>query len=364
MVKKTMKIQTEGIKYTGSKLKILPFITEKIRSVGGVRRVFDGFSGTTRVAQCLYQEGYEVTANDSSVWSDVFARCYLLSRKPLAHYQELIDYLNSLDGRYGWFSEHYGGLEQDTKRPFQMKNTMRLDAIREELDRLDLDLDDKCVALTSLVLALDAVDSTLGHYVSYLAEWSKRSYNDLKLCVPHICYRPELPEARVFCEDIFDAVHEGAYDLAYYDPPYGSNNEKMPPSRVRYSAYYHIWKSVILNDRPKLFGKANRREDSRDEVACSVFEEFRRAPSGRFVVTEAIDRLLRETQAEYVLLSYSSGGRATKSELMEVITGNGELVDFSEIDYRKNVMASMKWSNEWAAEDDKNKEYLFLIRKR
>lgn len=49
---------------------------------------------------------------------------------------------------------------------------------------------------------------------------------------------------------------------------------------------------------------------------------------------------------------------------MEVITGNGELVDFSEIDYRKNVMASMKWSNEWAAEDDKNKEYLFLIRKR
>lgn len=138
----------------------------------------------------------------------------------------------------------------------------------------------------------------------------------------------------------------------------------MPPSRVRYSAYYHIWKSVILNDRPKLFGKANRREDSRDEVACSVFEEFRRAPSGRFVVTEAIDRLLRETQAEYVLLSYSSGGRATKSELMEVITGNGELVDFSEIDYRKNVMASMKWSNEWAAEDDKNKEYLFLIRKR
>ena len=359
-----MLIQTEGIKYAGSKLKILPFITEKINAIGGVRRVFDGFSGTTRVAQCLYQSGYEVTTNDCSVWSDIFAHCYLLSHKPLSHYQELISHLNSLDVYCGWFSEHYGGNEEDTKRPFQLKNTMKLDAIRDEIDRLNLDIDDKCVALTSLILALDSVDSTLGHYVSYLAQWSKRSYNDLTLKLPHICYRPELPEAHVLREDIFDAVREREFDLAYYDPPYGSNNEKMPPSRVRYSAYYHIWKSVILNDHPQLFGKANRREDSRDEVASSVFEEFRKSESGRFIAIEAIERLLRETCSEYILLSYSSGGRATKAELLEAIAANGQLLDMSEIDYRKNVMASMKWSNEWASCDDVNKEYLFLMRKR
>ena len=44
-------------------------------------------------------------------------------------------------------------------------------------------------------------------------------------------------------------------DLAYYDPPYGSNNDKMPPSRVRYASYYHVWTTIIQNDRPELFGK-------------------------------------------------------------------------------------------------------------
>jgi len=57
------------------------------------------------------------------------------------------------------------------KRPWQKHNTRKLDAIREEIDRLNLDADDKAVALTSLILALDQVDSTLGHFASYLRDW-------------------------------------------------------------------------------------------------------------------------------------------------------------------------------------------------
>ena len=43
---------------------------------------------------------------------------------------------------------------------------------------------------------------------------------------------------RVLRNDIFNIVTTNEYDLAYFDPPYGSNNEKMPPSRVRYAAIY------------------------------------------------------------------------------------------------------------------------------
>jgi adenine-specific DNA methylase len=53
--------------------------------------------------------------------------------------------------------------------------------------------------------------------------------------------------------------HVMCNDLAYFDPPYGSNNEKRPPSRVRYAAYYHLWTSICRFDRPILFGKAQRR---------------------------------------------------------------------------------------------------------
>ena len=153
-------------------------------------------------------------------------------------------------------------------------------------------------------------------------------------------------------------------DLAYFDPPYGSNNEKMPASRVRYAAYYHLWKSVVLFDKPTLFGKAKRREDTSDRLAASVFEEFRRNDDGRFIAVDAIERLIRETQARWILLSYSSGGRATAEQLNEVMQSNGKLLAVLELDYKKNVMAGMRWTHEWInAAEKPNREFLFLLEK-
>ena len=362
---------TEGIKYAGSKLKILPYILGEIHTLPEIRSVMDGFSGTTRVSQALYQSGFNLVTNDVSVWSEVFAKCYLLADKPTAYYQEIIDHLNALQGVEGWFTQHYGGVDNEERKfPFQRKNTLHLDAIRQEIDSMNLPEIDRCVALTSLILALDHVDSTLGHYVSYLADWSPRSYNDLFLKVPHIIQKDELrerfgklPDVQIFRDDIFNTLKKAQVDLAYFDPPYGSNNEKMPPSRVRYASYYHLWTTVILNDEPELFGSSLRREDTRDGVAASPFEEFRTAADGHHIAMDALERLIREARARYVLLSYSSGGRATKRELLDILNANGTLLNVVEIDYRKNVMATMKWTGTWASKEDKNLEYLFLLEK-
>jgi len=133
----------------------------------------------------------------------------------------------------------------------------------------------------------------------------------------------------------------------------------MPPSRVRYASYYHIWTTVILNDKPALFGKANRREDTRDRVAGSVFEEFRKNENGNFIALEALRKLIINTRSRYILLSYSSGGRATKQELNDIIAESGKLLKAVEIDYKKNVMGNMRWTNEWINSDGKCHEYLF-----
>ena len=152
--------------------------------------------------------------------------------------------------------------------------------------------------------------------------------------------------------------------MAYFDPPYGSNNEKMPPSRVRYAAYYHLWTTLCLNDKPPIFGKAGRRDDSSDTVAGSVFEDFRRNAAGRFIVVDAIERMLRAARVKHIILSYSSGGRATAEELHEVISSVGHVVEVLEIDYRRNVMAGMRWTNEWVSDaETPNTEFLFLIEK-
>lgn len=350
---------TEGIKYTGSKLKILPYILRTISNLD-VHSALDAFSGTTRVSQAFSQIGFDTTANDLSEWSQVFATCYLLADKPDSYFQSIIDELNALPGYRGWFSEYYGSESPEGKRPFQMKNTMRLDAIRDKIEQLKLSWEDKCVLLTSLILAMDAVDNTLGHYAAYLSGWSPRSYNDICLKLPHRF--PITTKNKVLKDDAFNAVVE-YHDLVYLDPPYGSNNEKMPPSRVRYSAYYHIWKTIVLNDKPALFGKANRREDTRDNVHPSIFEEYRKNETGNFIAMQAIDDLIRKTNAHYILLSYSSGGRATKKELFDIIHSHGKLIDAQEIDYKKNVMSGMRWTNEWISDDNTYKEYLFLMEK-
>jgi adenine-specific DNA-methyltransferase len=95
-----------------------------------------------------------------------------------------------------------------------------------------------------------------------------------------------------------------------------------------------------------------------------VFEEYRRNDNGRFIVVEAIERLLRETRARHVILSYSSGGRATAEELNDVIRSAGKLIDVVEVDYKRNVMGGMRWTNEWVRDaDETNREFLFLIEK-
>lgn len=361
--------ETEGIKYAGSKLKLLPYIL-RLAKKNGAETVFDGFSGTTRVSQAFAKSGYTVIANDVSEWSKIFGLCYLKNTYDRGHYQPIIDHLNNLPGKDGWFTEHYGGRPNASrsegdclKRPWQIHNTRKLDAIREEIDKLSVSEIEKAVLLTSLILALDEVDSTIGHYASYLNQWSPRSYKTMKMQVPLVF--PQSKNHDVFHGDIFDITKKIETDLAYFDPPYGSNNEKMPPSRVRYAAYYHIWTTLCLNDRPALFGKANRRVDSSDRVAASIFEDFNRGVSGRFVVVEAIEKLIHQTRSRHIILSYSSGGRATADELGQVLESAGEIEDFISVDYKKNVMAAMRWTNDWIREvDEPNKEYLFLLRKR
>ena len=353
--------ETEGVKYAGSKLKLLPYILEIINDVKP-ESVFDGFSGSTRVSQALAKSGYAVISNDISAWSKVFGLCYLKNKKDENYYKPLIKHLNSLPGKEGWFTENYHTKLEGSKKPWKLHNLKKLDSIRDEIDELELPETETSVLITSLILGLDEVDSTLGHFASYLSEWSPRSHRHLRLRVPLLGKSKK--DHQVFCGDIFKVLGKVKADLAYFDPPYGSNNEKMPPSRVRYSAYYHLWTTICLNDRPAVFGKANRRVDSSDTVSSSIFEEFRKDASGRYIAVEAIEKLIKETNADYILLSYSSGGRATANELESALESAGEIEKVVSINHKKNVMASMRWTNDWIKDvEEPNKEYLFLLRK-
>ena len=354
-------VKTFGIKYAGSKQKIIPYLLKEAAKYD-IKKVFDAFSGTTRVSQSLALSGYNVISNDISIWSETFAKAFLLPRDERI-VQEVINHLNAVKLIDGWFTQHYGGDENEEKKLWQNKNTRKLDAIRAEIDNLNLDDVTRAIALTSLILALDKVDSSLGHFTSYLKKWSARSYNDLHLECPH--YQGNGLEHQILNQDVLALNHnEVPADLAYFDPPYGSNNEKMPPSRVRYASYYHLWTTIIKNDQPEVFGAAVRREDTRDSISVTPFEEFRKDKSGRFIALSAIEKIIKNANARYVILSYSSGGRATAEDLNDILTSNGKLIDTILIDYRKHIMASMAWTNEWISQTkEPHREFLFVLEK-
>ena len=92
-------------------------------------------------------------------------------------------------------------------------------------------------------------------------------------------------------------------------------------------------------------------------------EEFRKDEDDKYIAMRALHKLMENTKARYILLSYSSGGRTTKKELNNIIDEIGTLLEFIEINYKRNVMANMRWTNDWINDNGKHCEYLFLIRK-
>jgi adenine-specific DNA-methyltransferase len=78
----------------------------------------------------------------------------------------------------------------------------------------------------------------------------------------------------------------------------------------------------------------------------------------------ALEQLIRVAQARWIILPYSSGGRATVEELSDVLRRNGRLPKVREINYRQNVMARMTSTRQWIPDTRQpHREFLFLLEK-
>ena len=361
-------IPTEGIRYTGSKREIIPRIAALIKdNTENVRHILDGCAGTTRVSQAFKQLGYQVTCNDLADYTQVFGRCYLLNRKPPSHYADWLSELNALDGEDGWFTENYGGLvtsnpkgdaiqADGSKRPWQVHNTRKLDAIRRRIPELTSDPVEQSVLLTSLILAMDKVDNTMGHQVAYLKKWAARSHQTMTLKMPKLLV--EGGQCRLSQRSIFDV--DDFYDLVYLDPPYGTNNLVTKTTRVRYRSYYHIWTTICRNDRPSLHGAAFRRKDaSSDKIpgALSVFESTKTDE-----VYAATAQLLAQLNCRYILFSYNNKGKLSPEALRELFSPYTTLA-FLSFDHKEHAMKKATINEAWLGDQGRNQEFLILVEK-
>ena len=103
-----MKIETKGVRYLGSKNKILPLITDIIEDLDLKEKTFiDVFTGTTRVAQAFKTLGYKVTTSDLSWASEAYSCAMVCNDGDNSHLQPYLDELNALEGSPDWISNNY-----------------------------------------------------------------------------------------------------------------------------------------------------------------------------------------------------------------------------------------------------------------
>ncbi len=284
------------IKYIGSKRALLPWIVgtiEEIRRLEKVNTVVDLFSGSSRVGHALKARGFEVTANDMNTYAFVLAQALVEADARVYDQNRVSRILHELmqvAPVAGWFTR----ANCEDARYFQPKNGARIEAIREQIERIySNDPLLKAILLTSLILAADKVDSTTGVQMAYLKDWAPRAYNDLRLEYP-----PLLPGAgQAFLGDALEMAGWLEADVFYLDPPYNQHS---------YLGNYHVWETLVRWDNPQTYGVAQKRVDVQERK--SPFNSKREAK-------DAMMAVLSEIKANHVVVSFNDEGFFTAEEI-------------------------------------------------
>lgn len=287
------------IKYIGSKRTLVPLI-ERVAGRLPIASACDLFAGTTRVGQAMRRVGVRVVSNDLATYSEAFGRAYVADAGlDRARLRQALVHLGGLPGREGYVTETFCR----QARFFSPENGARIDAIREEIDRIAPEEPLRGALLTSLVEAADRVDSTCGLQMAYLKSPAPRSLRPLELREPAVVDGPAgevtRRDARALAGEL-DGV-----DCAYIDPPYNGHS---------YFANYHVWETIVRADAPDAYGVARKRVDCR--TTRSPFNGARDA-------WPALVDMIGALRTPWIVASVNDEGFHEPAAVAELLAGRG-----------------------------------------
>ena len=335
------------IKYLGSKRTLVPRIAQVMSVLAqhaGARSVIDLFSGTSRVGHALKAAAFQVHSNDHNAYAATLARCYVQADREHveADALKLIAELNALPGAPGYFTDTFC----EKSRFFHPKNGARVDAMREAIAQKHLPPELEAVLLVSLMEAADRVDSTTGVQMAYLKQWAARASNDIQLRMPDVLPQARAGKGSAHQLDAADAVAALRADVAYLDPPYNQH---------KYLGNYHIWESLVLWDKPEVYGIACKRIDCKERDS---------AFNSRTHSLASLKHVIERTQADHLIVSFNNEGYFDRETIESLLAARGEVVVI-ETDFKRYVGAQIGIYNPsgkkvGAVSHLRNKEYLYV----
>ena len=324
----------QTIQYMGSKDKLLRYLSHCLShfiqdfwtASPPPQTFFDAFAGSGRVSY-HFRDKFTIISNDKLHFSKTILSAYLCTPFDVeSRCADLINQLNHLPESDftqtdQWFTNTYGwdwndGKSADSngvKKVWLTKNSRKIDMMRHQIkewkESKRINKQEEDVLLLSLILGINKISNVVGHQNGYLKEWCAGAQRDLLLTVPNIAPNPTTNHQQ-YVGDIFTTMKQATADIAYFDPPYGTNNKNLSVA-TRYSSFYHLWNTLVTNERPVVFGKASKPISTKGYT-----EPLER--NKRTVVIPKFVRLIEEVRSPIVCFSYSNKSLLTAKDFEEV----------------------------------------------
>ena len=342
------------MRYIGGKSLLLDRIMAVLReNTVHVQSVIDLFAGSCVVSERFKREGLQVSVNDFLYFSHVLARGTVCLNRvpdfsgldvgdPIAFLNRMTLEESGLTLQECFMYRNYSPNEACTRMYFQNDNAIRIDVIRQTIERWREERrvgeDGYYYLLAALIAAIPYVSNIAGVYGAYLKHWDARSYHPLTLTAPELI--PSVQRVEAFHEDALALAGRIRADVAYLDPPYNAR---------QYLPNYHVLETAARYDHPVLRGVTGMRD----------YESQRSDYCIRSRAEAAFRKLFEALQVRYLIVSYNNEGLLTTEEMTRALLSVGRPATFRlyEYDYRR-------YKNKIPNNQDGLKEQIYFIEKR
>ena len=227
---------------------------------------------------------------------------------------------------------------------FTVKNAERIDYCRSKIDewhrKKNTSDEENAYLLACLLDSVSSVSNTAGVYGAYLKKWDNRALKPFSMQKITCDTNPQANVISVSNSHAEDCIENIECDILYLDPPYTQN---------QYGTQYHLLETLTENDRPNVSKITGSRHVT----------PYRSKWSSDNLVHIAFEKIIAETKAKYIILSYSSDGFMTPNFIKEILCRYGNEATFVQKD-----IAYKNYTNKKSKHKCSHCEYLFFIEKK